>query len=126
MSLWGGHLMKRLPSLFVLPLAFAAVAAAEKPVEIKAHNALGDALAFSPDGKQLVSAGADGVAKVWDVAGQKELKALKAQPPAGLPPAALTGAVFTPDGKSVVTIGQDRFLRVWDVGTGMETKKLGP
>ena len=35
------------------------------------------AVAFAADGQRLATAGADALVKVWDVPGQKELKALK-------------------------------------------------
>ncbi len=56
------------------------------------------------------------IVKIWDVPGQKELKALKGHT------AAVTAALFSPDGKRVLSISQDRTLRVWDVATGTETE----
>ena len=89
--------------------------------DLKGHTALVYSVAFSPDGKLLASAGADGLVKIWDIAGQKELKTLKGHD------GPVTGVVFTPDGKGVISIGlMDRTVRQWNVADGKEVKKMGP
>src|SRR5437870_2584437 len=110
---------RRLASALALLLLCTPVIA-QAPTELKGHTGLIYGVAFSPDGKLLVSAGADALVKLWDVTGQKELKTLKGHD------GPVTGAVFTPDNASVLSIGFDRYLRVWSVASGMETKKLGP
>ena len=72
----------------------------------------------------LASGGGDGVIKLWDVPGQKELKSIKL--PASPITTVVTGVVFTPDGQQLVSIGQDRSVRVWDVKTGKQVKEMGP
>jgi len=56
---------------------------------------------------------------VWEVAGLKELKTLKA-------PDAVTSVVFGPDNATLYSVGFDNLVHVWNTGTGMETKKFGP
>src|SRR5947208_2398078 len=112
--------MKGTPFAVALAFLVAPGPADAAAKELKGHSALVYSLAFSPDGRQLASAGADALVKVWDVAAQKELKTLKGHE------GAVTGVVFTPDGKDVLSIGFDRYLRVWEVASGKETKKLGP
>jgi DNA-binding SARP family transcriptional activator/WD40 repeat protein/energy-coupling factor transporter ATP-binding protein EcfA2 len=79
-------------------------------------------LAFSPDGARLVTAGADGVARVW------ELPAVHAPADSGLAPrqalaltghaAPLTAVLWSSDGSTIVTAGQDQSVRFWDAASG--------
>jgi WD40 repeat protein/tetratricopeptide (TPR) repeat protein len=69
-------------------------------------------LAFSPDGRLLLTAGKDGPARLWKVDTGREV----------CPPLAHDGEVwhasFSPDGRRVITASKDRSARVWDAGTG--------
>jgi hypothetical protein len=67
------------------------------------------AVAFSPDGKTLVSGSSDRTLRVWDVASGQSLRTLQGHSGA-------VGAVaFSPDGKSVVSGSFDNTLRVWPI-----------
>ena len=65
-------------------------------------------LAFTPDGKQLVSGGFDGTVRVWDLQTKKEVRQLKVE----------SGTVYSlalsNDGKLLATAGRDG-LKVWDI-----------
>ncbi len=93
------------------------------------------AVAFSPDGKLLASTSnfepgpagkptppANVAVKVWDVKGQKELKALGdvTKDRDGVTVAAFIG------NDKLLTGGFDKHLHLWDVAAGKEIKKLGP
>jgi eukaryotic-like serine/threonine-protein kinase len=69
---------------------------------------------FSPTGKTVLFAGADGVAQLWDVA-----TSLPVGPPLRHPHGVLT-ARFSPDGRSIVTGCRDGIVRYWDAATGSE------
>jgi RNA polymerase sigma factor (sigma-70 family) len=81
-------------------------------------------LAFSPDGRTLVSGGVDRVVRLWEVATGKEILALKGHP-------YLVAAVaFSPDGR-IIASGDDlnlevfykegpKRIRLWDAATGEE------
>jgi WD40 repeat protein len=66
------------------------------------------ALAFSPDGRILVSAGNDGAFQVWDVAGWRVRTIVQ-----GLRSRVWTLA-FSPDGRFLTSGGNDHFVRLWD------------
>ena len=72
-------------------------------------------VAFSPDGKRIVTGSDDATAKVWDAETGQELLTLKGH----------TGSVisvaFSPDGKRIVTGSDDKTVKVWDAATGQET-----
>ena len=111
---------------------------AAPPRELLGH--LGDVrhLAFSRDGRALVSASADRTARVWPLGGAADAAASVPPGPPGplgslgplvpLVPlvlkgghsAALTAAAFSADGRQVVTASTDNSLRLWDAASGKE------
>lgn len=76
------------------------------------------AVQFSPDGKNLVSAGADGAIKLWNTATGKEIKSMQGHD------GDVTSVAFSPDGRFLVSGGRDGTVRLWDVKSGKELKAL--
>ena len=73
---------------------------------------------FSRDGKLLVTAGEDGVVKVWDVKANKEVLSIDV----GI---RQVGAAFSPDGRLLASAGNDALVHIWDAGTDKELQTLG-
>jgi roadblock/LC7 domain-containing protein len=71
-------------------------------------------LAFTPDGKVLVSAGRDHTLRRWDLKTGEEL-----DQPAGHQHA-VAAVAFSPDGKVLASGSADRTVRLWDPLTGKE------
>jgi hypothetical protein len=91
-----------------------------------AHEGPVTALAFMPDGKRVVSAGADGTLRVWDAEAGHLLHTIdqapagkrRGQPPAGHTPAALLCLAAAPQGDVVATGGWDGRVRLWSATSG--------
>jgi WD40 repeat protein len=75
--------------------------------------------AFSPDGAQVVTAGADGTARVWDVEGGRQIGALRVGSP-------LVSAAFTPNGREILTLSEDGVAALWDVASARRLRAIGP
>jgi RNA polymerase sigma factor (sigma-70 family) len=69
-------------------------------------------LAFSADGKRLLSAGSTAVMKVWDVATGKEVVPLTEHE------GWVNSVAFSPDGRHLASGGQDGTIRLWEPATG--------
>jgi hypothetical protein len=75
--------------------------------ELVGHNGAVFDLAFSPDGKVLVSACADETVKVWKVASGERLDTLSQ------PEGEVFAVALTSDGKHVIAASGDNRIRVW-------------
>jgi WD40 repeat protein len=73
------------------------------------------AIAFSPDGNYVATAGYDNTARVWEASTGKEIARVTHS-------RYVTAVAFSPDGKYVVSSGFD--ARVWEADTGFEILRV--
>lgn len=77
------------------------------------------ALAFSPNGKQLMSGSWDKTVQVWNLAERKSVMVFKGHA------AEVLAVAWLPDGARSISAGLDKTVRLWDSTTGKEIKSLG-
>src|SRR5438874_1044885 len=90
----------------------------QTPFELKGHTALIYHLVFSPDGKQLASAGFDNVVKLWEWPSGKEVRTLSGH----------VGPVycvaFHPGGAILASGSLDKTIRLWNVADGKLIREI--
>jgi WD40 repeat protein len=83
-----------------------------EPMVLAGHAAYVYVVAFSPDGRRLVSASDDGTARLFSVPDGAEVADLKGHT------SVINGAAFSPDGQLVVTASSDKTARVFSASDG--------
>ena len=82
------------------------------------HTNWVQAVAYSNDGKRLLSASQDATVKIWDAATHRELRTYTGHTEM------VRSAAFSPDGKLVASAGGDKDIRLWDPETGKDVRTL--
>jgi WD40 repeat protein len=85
---------------------------------LERHSGYVSSVAFSPDGKRVMSGSYYKAVRIWDVASGAETGKLEGHSDG------VISVAFSPDGKSVVSGSYDKAVRIWDVAFGAETGKL--
>ena len=70
------------------------------------------ALAFSSDGKKLLSGSDDTTINLWDLETGQVLKTFEGHT------AVIRGVAFSPDGRRIASASWDRTVKLWDVESG--------
>ncbi len=77
-------------------------------------------VAFSPDGRALVTTGNDGVARIWNA--ERDGTHITLSVPAGI----VSGPGFSPDGDEVTTVGTQGQVFIHDARTGKLKRSIPP
>jgi WD40 repeat protein/uncharacterized caspase-like protein len=82
------------------------------------HSGSVNSVAFSPDGKQILTSSSDNTIKIWNAETGEEVRTLKGHT------SLVSSAAFSPDGKQIVSGSSDHSVRIWDAQTGSEVRQL--
>jgi dipeptidyl aminopeptidase/acylaminoacyl peptidase len=84
---------------------------------LKGHSAGVNSVAFSPDGKTIVTGSGDNTVKLWNLEG-KEIQTLKGHS------SSVNSVAFSPDGKTIATGSFDSTVKLWNLeGKEIQTLK---
>lgn len=95
---------------------------AEYGVELRTftgHTGAVTSVAYSSNGKYVLTGGEDHLVKLWDAASGKEVRTFTGHR------GSVTSVAFSPDGNLAVSGSSDSTLRLWEVGTGRELHATG-
>ncbi|MBN2392955.1 MAG: hypothetical protein JXR84_19650 [Anaerolineae bacterium] len=95
---------RQLPRRITLPLA--------------SHSGYVWSVAYSPDGKQIVSGSADGMVRVWNAETGVKVRQLAGHS------GPILAVTYSPDGTRIASGGEDRTVQVWDAQSGAELLKV--
>ena len=73
-------------------------------------------VAFSPDGRQVLSGSHDGTIKLWDTATAREIRTFSGH--SGI----VYSVAFSPNGRLALSGSQDGTVKLWNVVTGSEIR----
>ncbi len=90
---------------------------------LSGHTEMVNAIAFSPDGKTLISGsgdlrGKDNSIKLWDIVNGTEIRTLTGHTKR------VKSLAFSPDGRNIVSGSEDNTIRLWDIASGAEIKEF--
>jgi WD40 repeat protein len=88
-------------------------------LSLQGHTSIVSSVAFSPDGKRLVSGSADGTVKMWDAQTGQETLTLHGNT------RWVSSVAFSPDGKRLASASLDKTVKVWDASRAFDDSAVG-
>jgi WD40 repeat protein len=85
---------------------------------LRGHTGRVDSVAFSPNGKRIVSGSWDNTIKVWDAVSGKEVFTLRGHTDK------VRCVAYRPDGRRIISGSSDNTIKVWNAETGKEILAL--
>jgi WD40 repeat protein len=73
-------------------------------------------VAFSPDGRQVLSGSNDNTIKLWDAASGREIRTFQGHT------SSVYSVAFSPDGRQVLSGSDDNTVKLWDAASGREIR----
>ena len=83
-----------------------------EPVSQVGHSDRVTSVAFSPNGRTVLSGSCDQTLKLWDAATGKLLRTFEGHS------SAVWSVAFSPDGRTALSGSDDKTLKLWDAATG--------
>lgn len=80
--------------------------------------ALVSGVAWSPDGRKVVTAGSDGCLRLWDAEAGKQIRAFYGHT------GWIADLAWKPDGQMIASCSSDQSIRLWDIDSGLCVKAL--
>ena len=75
-------------------------------------------VAFSPDGRHIISGSSDQTIKLWDADSGREIRTFSSHSES------VNSVAFSFDGKYIISGSSDKMMKLWDTTTGCEMKTL--
>src|SRR5262245_16060286 len=107
-----------LSAISTVAVATAAQQALTESGTLDGHTEAVYSVAFSPDGKQLITGGFDNTVRVWDLATKKELKRFDGHT------SFVLSVAPSPDGKRILSGSLDKTAKIWDIPSEAPSKVI--